>query len=478
MLWCLYGLLLVLCVSPLACLVTSPCPEGCCCPHPGLLVLCESLGLRSLPGSVPLNTSVLSVARNQLCNVDHLLRPFSSLQELSLSHNQLAHFPRGLPPSLETLQLQKNRITYITTGALRQLGNLTRLDLEDNRIRAIQPGALLGLGRLQGLTLKGNRLTSLPLNLPASLTHLDLSANCISALDLPSLNALVNLQVLKINSNCLRSVPESAFDGLPSLHSVELANNLWVCECDILYLYRWLLNGRLKMATDLVCAEPTHLAHHMLLTLSVMAICPRVLKPNEKVSHLSFTTKPERQRGTFTVKTLVPGFLYSPIKTRDFGSISGSSKQELKGTFHNAESPTQAPYHHQDTALFQLLSDHYTLQDLSYEDCLSLNSTPSVVPTKEPSTTSLPIEEPRCLDNSTGQYPPGNSSAVEATSSTNKASSLPAPTPRTLTQQGLSAVISLLAVLCVLVGLLMLAVLLILKRILAHNQRVAPFQQS
>uniref|UniRef100_A0A674BP85 Si:ch211-191d15.2 n=1 Tax=Salmo trutta TaxID=8032 RepID=A0A674BP85_SALTR len=343
MLWCLYGLLLVLCVSPLACLVTSSCPEGCCCPHPGLLVLCESLGLRSLPVSVPLNTSVLSVARNQFCNVDHLLRPFSSLQELSLSHNQLAHFPRGLPPSLETLQLQKNRITYITTGALRQLGNLTRLDLEDNRIRTIQPGALLGLGRLQVLTLKGNRLTILPLNLPASLTHLDLSANCISALDLPSLNALVNLQVLKINSNCLRSVPES---------------------CDILYLYRWLLSGRLKMATDLVCAEPTHLAHHMLLTLSVMAICPRVLKPNEKVSHLSFTTKPERQLGTFTVKTLVPGFLYSPIKTRDFGSISGSSKQVLKGTFRNAESPTQAPYH-QDTALSGLLSDHYTLQDLS-----------------------------------------------------------------------------------------------------------------
>lgn len=473
MLWCLYGLLLVLCVSPLACLVTSSCPEGCCCPHPGLLVLCESLGLRSLPVSVPLNTSVLSVARNQLCNVDNLLRPFTSLQELSLSHNQLAHFPRGLPPSLETLQLQKNRITYITTGALRQLGNLTRLDLEDNRIRTIQPGALLGLGRLQVLTLKGNRLTSLPLNLPASLTHLDLSANCISALDLPSLNALVNLQVLKINSNCLRSVPESAFDGLPSLRSVELANNLWVCECDILYLYRWLLSGRLKMATDLVCAEPTHLAHHMLLTLSVMAICPRVLKPNEKVSHLRFTTK----LGTFTVKTLVPGFLYSPIKTRDFGSISGSSKQVLKGTFHNAESPTQAPYH-QHTALSGLLSDHYTLQDLSYEDCLSLNSTPSVAPPKEASTTSLPIEKPRCLDNSTGRYPPGNSSAVEATSSTNKASSLPAPTPRTLTQQGLSAVIGLLAVLCVLVGLLMLAVLLILKKILAHNQRVAPFQQS
>uniref|UniRef100_A0A3Q1ENQ9 Oligodendrocyte-myelin glycoprotein-like n=1 Tax=Acanthochromis polyacanthus TaxID=80966 RepID=A0A3Q1ENQ9_9TELE len=275
--WCRWVLLLVLCICPLACLTTSPCPPGCCCPRPGFLVLCESLGLRSLPRSVPLSTSVLSVARNQLCNVDHLLRPFSGL--------------------LESLLLQENRITYITSGVLRQLGNLTRLDLEDNRIRAIQPGALQGLNKLQVLRLKGNKLTSLPVNLPPSLSHLDLSENCISALDLPSLSALVNLQVLKINSNCLRSVPESAFDGLPRLRSVDLTDNLWACECDILYLYRWLLSGRLKMATDLVCTEPVHLAHRLLLNLSVMTICPHVLKPNDLFSALErkLAVKPTAQ---------------------------------------------------------------------------------------------------------------------------------------------------------------------------------------
>uniref|UniRef100_A0A668U295 LRRCT domain-containing protein n=1 Tax=Oreochromis aureus TaxID=47969 RepID=A0A668U295_OREAU len=256
MLWCRCGVLLALCICPLACLAVSPCPTGCCCPRPGFLVLCESLGLRSLPRSVPLSTSALSVARNQLCNVDHQL-------------------------CLESLQLQENRITYITSGVLRQLGNLTRLDLEDNRIRAIQPGALQGLHKLQVLTLKGNRLTNL-------------SENCISALDLPSLSALVNLQVLKINSNCLRSVPESAFDSLPRLRSVDLTNNLWVCECDILYLYRWLLSGRLKMATDIVCTEPDHLAHRLLLNLSVVAICPRVLKPNDRTHERDLSSAQER----------------------------------------------------------------------------------------------------------------------------------------------------------------------------------------
>ena len=350
---CLRGLLVLCVVSPLSCLPPSPCPPGCCCPRPGLLVLCESLGLRALPRSVPLSTSVLSVARNQLCNVDHLLRRFSGLQELSLSHNQLGRFPRGLPPSLERLLLEDNRITYITSGALRQLGNLTRLDLEDNRIRAIQPGALRGLGRLQVLTLKGNRLTSLPLELPSSLTHLDLSANCISDLDLPSLAALVNLQVLKINSNCLRSVPERAFDGMPRLRSMELADNLWVCECDILYLYRWLLGGGLKMATDMVCVEPQHLAHRLLLNLSVMVICPRVFKTNENIPSLSFTLRPKRTLAISTEETTTPDLSSSTQKILDVTLSMTES--------HDGESDLQRQA--------RMVPDHHTLQVMSYEDC-------------------------------------------------------------------------------------------------------------
>ncbi|KAK9522758.1 hypothetical protein VZT92_019204 [Zoarces viviparus] len=457
MLWCRCGVLLVLC--PLACLITFPCPPGCCCPRPGFLVLCESMGLRSLPRSVPLSTSALSVARNQLCNVDHLLRPFSDLQELSLSHNLLARFPRGLPSSLESLLLQENRITYITSGALRQLGNLTRLDLEDNRIRAIQPGALLGLNKLQVLTLKGNRLTSLPLNLPPSLTHLDLSANCISVLDLPSLSALVNLQVLKINSNCLRSVPESAFDSLPRLRSVDLANNRWVCECDILYLYRWLLSGRPRMATDLVCTEPVHLAHRLLLNLSVMAICPRVLKPNERSHQLDLNSALEGKLETLAVEPTGP----SSFKNKRYlGSLSGRKSQEttvgllLKGVHKT-----------------RVLLSHYSLETLTYEECLSLNKTQTVSPPHLKNTTPTPDEEQKYRDNITGRTPQINATSAEGTPSllsTNRDALWPTRNP----QQDSAVVISLLVALCVLVTLLMLAVLLVLKKVLLRQQRVAP----
>ncbi|KAK5871460.1 hypothetical protein PBY51_004342 [Eleginops maclovinus] len=454
MLGCRCGVLLVLCIGPLACLIPSSCPPGCCCP--GFLVLCESLGLKSLPRSVPLRTSALSVARNQLCNVDHLLWPFSDLQELSLSHNLLPRFPRGLPPSLESLLLQENRITFITSGALRQLGNLTRLDLENNRISAIQPGALLGLNRLQVLILKGNKLTSLPLNLPPSLTHLDVSANCISVLDLPSLSALVNLQVLKINSNCLRSVPENAFDGLPRLRSVDLTNNLWVCECDILYLYRWLLSGRVRMATDLVCSEPVHLAHRLLLDLSVMAICPRVLKPNERTQQLDLNSSLE------TVKPMGPN---SSKTKRYLGKMSEMISQETTDGLLS-----------KDAHKTRVSLDHYSLETLTYEDCLSLNKTQ---PVSSPNlkTTSVPGEEQKCRENITRRSPHVNTTSAEGTRSllsTNRDAPRPTLDPRPFTQQDSALVVSLLAVLCVLVALLMLAVLLVLKKVLLRHQQVAP----
>ncbi|KAJ8415258.1 hypothetical protein AAFF_G00422380 [Aldrovandia affinis] len=451
---CLCGLLLVIGVA------FSDCPSGCCCPRPGALVLCESLGLRSLPRSVPLSTAVLSVARNQLCDVDHLLLPFSGLQELSLSHNQLPHFPKGLPPSLEALQLQRNRLTYLTAGGLRQLGNLTRLDLEDNRIRVIQPGAFLGLAKLRVLSLRGNRLLSLPLALPNSLTHLDLSANCISALDLPSLASLVNLQVLKINSNCLRSVPESAFEGLRRLRTVQLADNLWVCECDILYLYRWLLDGRLRLATDLVCTAPLHLAHRLLLALPVTAICPWELRPNA-------TLPPRGAAQSAGTRGKLTGAWPPPPTAPAFGHSTAAS---VRAAGRRKRAPAE------ELARARILPPHYTLEGLSYEDCLSLNSTPAPAPPTEG-----PREDSWCEENSTSPSPPGNPTPREVTSPvlpTNKAGFLPATPSGPAGLREPTAVAALLAVLCVLVLLMLLAVLLLLKKILHRNQRVAPVQLS
>lgn len=463
MLFCLPFVLLLLFGCPHASLpLLFSCPPGCCCPRPGVLILCESLGLQVFPRSVPLTTSALSVARNHLCNVDNVLWRYSSLQELSLGYNRLDHFPRRLPPSLESLQLQENRITLITAGDLRNLGNLTRLDLEDNRIRAIQPGALLSLARLRMLSLKGNQLSSLPSHLPGSLTHLDVSANCISTLDLPSLAVLVNLQVLKINSNCLRSVPEHAFDGLPRLRSVELANNLWVCECDIMYLYRWLLMDRLRMATDLVCAAPLHLAHKLLLTLSVVAICPRILKTSERslsenVSKVMLESSSKESRNA----------------TSD---VIGTVRTFCRSSLRNLNNKPPSAVNHRASRSHQG-SNQSSLEGLSYEQCLLLNSTYLVPQTTQTPHSPTQGEGPGCM-NTTTNIQNELLSTTASTYSTNEAGVQAEATSRTLTQSSDPALVSLLSVLCVLTGLLFLTVLLVLRSLLWRNQRVAPIQPS
>lgn len=430
----------VLWLCPLVSLV-SPCPTGCCCPGASSLVLCESLGLRSLPRSVPLTTSALSVARNQLCNVDHQFLAFSGLLELSLGHNLLSGFPRGLPPSLESLQLQENRIAYITSGALRKLGNLTRLDLEDNRIRVIQPGALQGLNKLQVLTLKGNKLTGLPRSLPPSLTHLDLSENCISALEPPSLSSLVNLQSVKLNSNCLRSVPESAFDSLAHLRSLDLTNNLWACRCGILYLLRWLLRMRVSMAADLVCTEPTHLAHHMLRNLSVMEICPHGLRSHER-QNLGLTR--EGRLAPFENRT--------PLET--------PSTQTSKATSFGEPHP-------------RVLADYYSRANISYEKCLSLAKTQTDVQNLFKTTLALSVGQQKFRDNTTGRYADLEATSAQPLVATNRDAARTTALPPAHMQPDSAVVVSLLALVCGLLLVLSL-LLLLLKKVLLRQRRVAP----
>lgn len=433
------GCLLVLTLSSVPCLpLFLPCPSGCCCPRPGILVLCESLGLRIIPRSVPLSTSALSVARNHLCNVDNLLRRYSSLQELSLGFNRLERFPRGLPSSLESLQLQENRITYITVGDLKNLGNLTRLDLEENHIRAIQPGALGGLVRLKVLSLKGNRLASLPSMLPSSLTHLDVSGNCISVLEVPSLSILVNLQVLKINRNFLHSVPEHAFDHSLLLRSLDLSDNLWVCECNMMYLYLWLLTHRMPTASDLICATPLDLAGKLLVTLSVMAICPQVLKP--------------------------------PNGTIDYKVAQSSSLKE-------AQKPLTLSCRRNSTPL----RSRSSLQGLSYEQCLLLNSTYLVPRPTQPPANRLDEEDPGCLENTTDFLNTPLSTLPNTPSTlypTREAGLQSGASPLTLHQSNDPGLVVLLSVLCVLTLLLLIMTLLVLRILLKRNQRVAPLQST
>ncbi|MBN3304248.1 decorin [Amia ocellicauda] len=459
------ALLLILSASH----TNTGCPAGCCCPSPGSAVFCEDLALRRLPRSFPLNLSVLSLARNQLCDVDRAFLPFPRLQELSLSHNQLSYFPRGLPSSLEALLLQANRISYLTANSLRKLGNLTRLDLEDNRISVIQVGAFRMLRKLQILSLKDNRLATIPDSLPASLIQLNLANNCISTMGRKALSGLVNLQVLKINNNCLTKIPDRTFENLSRLRTVELADNSWWCECDILYLYRWLLNSRLKIAAHLMCALPIHLERRPLLTLSVVDMCPSALESNDRVL-LNTTVLYNTSQKDHTGEEASLGH----------SRVSTDTSKPLESSANVTNDHSEVASYSNQTPTPETSSRRYTLDRMNHADCQAL-TTSTNVPSEAPAITTaklIPQRLPLCSEDVTNSYHVENVTNLELNGPvflTMKTSEDQPPThPGPFSQQAVTAV---LAVLCVLVLLVLLTVLALLKQALRRNQRVAPAEQ-
>ncbi|KAK1160125.1 hypothetical protein AOXY_G21629 [Acipenser oxyrinchus oxyrinchus] len=438
------------------------CLQACCCVGP--FVNCNDLGLERLPRTIPLNTTVLSLARNKLCNIDHQLFTYLWLQELSLSNNDLSRIPKGLPSSLAVLILQANRITYLTANEMRRLENLTRLDLGANRISVIQGATFKALKKLQVLNLKDNRLSSIPDSLPTALFQLDVSFNCISNIHQTSLANLMNLQILKINNNCLKYVPDRTFDSLPRLTAVELNNNSWVCECEIMYLYRWLLNGRLEAATELVCAAPLHLARRLLLTLSVVAICPHILKPNDTMQqNITVSTKKSN-----IVKKLDKVLTACPL----------TSSHSSEGLF---QAHTSLANEQENTARknFKLnaANHQYILDQMNLDDCQKVDG--STTPATEPPMPEkyTPEDVPNHPENPTS---PRNVTSIEPTAPfqlANKSSFQPATHLHPTSKQGASMLTAVLAALCVLVFLVLLAVLLILKKILERDQRVAPAER-
>lgn len=170
----------------------------------------------------------------------------SSLKELELSYNQLAKFPEGLPESLKSVRVTNNNITIVKSSSLLLLRKLMVLDLSYNRIA----GSTINFAYMRNLltlNLNNNRLQNVPLYLPRNLTELSLASNRIqyvfthSGVLYGSFQGLTTLKKLNLSSNRLLTVENKAFDKLPTQVSIELQHNPWECDCNLIYLKKWLL---------------------------------------------------------------------------------------------------------------------------------------------------------------------------------------------------------------------------------------------
>uniref|UniRef100_UPI00398F6703 leucine-rich repeat-containing protein 38-like n=1 Tax=Pristiophorus japonicus TaxID=55135 RepID=UPI00398F6703 len=186
---------LVLCLLPLG----SACPEGCLC-RDAHTIDCRDLGLSALPaGAFPL-----------------------LIRKILLSHNRIRQIPADFfmyYGDLVYLDLSNNSLSSIG-GRTFSSTKLIYLDLRHNNFSRLGSGAFSSAHRLIMLRLGNNPN--------------------LGQVDQEAFRSLDALQVLELNDNALEALSVAALSSLPSLRTVRLEGNPWLCNCTFANLFLWL----------------------------------------------------------------------------------------------------------------------------------------------------------------------------------------------------------------------------------------------
>ncbi|XP_057402652.1 adhesion G protein-coupled receptor A3 isoform X6 [Balaenoptera acutorostrata] len=145
--------------------------------------------------------------------------------------------PDTVPNCTVTLILSNNKISELKNGSFSGLSLLERLDLRNNLISSIDPGAFWGL---------------------SSLKRLDLTNNRIGCLNADIFRGLTNLVRLNLSGNLFSSLSQGTFDYLGSLRSLEFQTEYLLCDCNILWMHRWVKERNITVR-DTRCVYPKSL---------------------------------------------------------------------------------------------------------------------------------------------------------------------------------------------------------------------------
>nr|XP_033790949.1 chondroadherin-like protein isoform X1 [Geotrypetes seraphini]XP_033790950.1 chondroadherin-like protein isoform X1 [Geotrypetes seraphini] len=208
------------------------------------------------------------------------------LTYLYLDHNRFPKVPKEafkLLPNLFALHLQYNSISFLSDDNMSGAEKLHWLYLTGNNIKYVAPLALCGIEGLEKLHLDENLLSEIPtsslLNLPM-LEELKLSKNPIKYIGNGTFLPLASsLQHLYLDNLGLEKIAAGAFAGigpgirrlylennklpnLPSMNNftrlevINLDNNPFVCNCQLLPLRRWI--DKLNLKVGATCELPAN----------------------------------------------------------------------------------------------------------------------------------------------------------------------------------------------------------------------------
>ncbi|XP_020782191.1 toll-like receptor 13 [Boleophthalmus pectinirostris] len=180
------------------------------------------------------NVTILELSEVRLASGDEWKRLFSSFNSLIfLKLNSMKYKLTSLMnmscsmPTVSKLQLQSNKLTFISSSFFQKCHNVTDIDLEDNKITHIENGSFNILKLLEVLSIKRNRLQTVPFatrNL-YSLRKLDLSFNLIRTLECQDFAKLTNLVQLNLQWNSLTALNKCSFNTLSKLEVLKLQGN-------------------------------------------------------------------------------------------------------------------------------------------------------------------------------------------------------------------------------------------------------------
>ncbi|NWX37118.1 LRTM1 protein, partial [Notiomystis cincta] len=169
--------------------------------------------------------------------------------------------PARLPPEIQILQLQNNRIWRINQNAFTATPLLKILDLSNNSLSSVAPGAFQKLRYLQVLNLTRNSIHYVENKTFSFLPHLkelDLSSNSIIRLPETFGNGTGNITLLSVKHNKLQKMERILLESLPNLKVVLFKDNPWQCNCNIFSLKLWLESFLYRggISDGIICSAP------------------------------------------------------------------------------------------------------------------------------------------------------------------------------------------------------------------------------
>ena len=210
------------------------CPAGCSCSTvdgfvDGREVKCSYLGLSDIPSMLnSFTVHTLDLSNNEI----------SILKNASFSSYS----------SLFTLILSYSKVEEIEINAFDGLRKMRDIDLSYNKLQSFNPEIFSSNPVLETVSLRGNNLVYLssdfPILMSTSISSLDLSFCSLTKIYSVTFCSLPSLYDLDLSSNNLQTISLRILEKVPDLRWLELNNNRWTCNCDIVEVMQWAYSKR------------------------------------------------------------------------------------------------------------------------------------------------------------------------------------------------------------------------------------------